>query len=109
VRSENNHERYNMRHSYANIANTSVGVPDVIARQIFPRVVKIFDRMRTPFGGKKNKIKEHSRARVYIPRNGVKLRKATITWIKLLLAVSASRVAYGFDRFDELYRRATCL
>lgn len=43
------------------------------------------------------KIKEHSRARVYIPRNGVKLRKATLTWIKLLLAVSASRVAYGFS------------
>jgi len=36
VRSENNHERYNMRHSYANIANSSV--PDVIARQIFPEL-----------------------------------------------------------------------
>lgn len=60
------------------------------------RVVKIFDRMRTSFEKKKKKIKGHSRARVYIPRNGVKLRKATLTWIKLLLAVSASRVAYGF-------------
>lgn len=45
----------------------------------------------------KKKIKEHSRARVYIPWNGVKLRKATLTRIKLLLAASASRVAYGFD------------
>jgi len=25
------------------------------------------------------------------------MRKATLTWIKLLLAASASRVAYGFD------------